>query len=210
LNDPAGYAQFLSAVKGRSGVAVALIAGEPAADLTVGPLTAPFAQGLAVQPTCMATINGNLAIARPAVRLDEMLASFGDRGLFRTVCQRDYSAALTDIGALLFDAISPCLEGALDTRDTDSGNPGLQPDCAVSDLAGDLAGDPGAEVETVVPPCRMVSEDHPDLAGGRACWWVKASAGACSTETGLELHVERAAPPAPNSKVRVACVLAAP
>lgn len=122
------------------------------------------------------------------------------------MCQRDYSAALTDIGALLFDAISPCLEGALDTRDTDAQNPGVQPDCAVSDLAGGT----GTEVETVVPPCRMVSEDHPDLAGERACWWITSSAGACSTETGLELHVERAAPPAPNTKVHVACMLAAP
>ena len=206
LNDPAGYAQFLAGVKGPSGVAVALIAGDPTTDITIGPLAAPFAQSLAVQPTCMATINGNLAIARPPLRLDELLGSFGDRGLFRTVCQPDYSAALTDIGALLFDAVSPCLEGALDTRDTDAENPGLQPDCAVSDLAGEL----GAEVETLIPPCRMVSDDQPDLAGARACWWIEGSAGACSTETGLELRIERSTPPAPNTKVRVACVLAAP
>lgn len=206
LDDPAGYAQFLSGIAGPSGVAIALIAGDPTTDITIGPLTAPFMQRLAVQPTCTATINGELAIARPPLRLDELLGSFGDRGLFRTVCQGDYSAALTDIGELLFDAISPCLEGALDTRDTDAENPGLQPDCTVSDLAGD----PGTQVETLIPRCRMLSEDHPDLASGRTCWWVAPSAGACATETGLELRVERSAPPAPNSKVRVSCALTAP
>jgi hypothetical protein len=131
---------------------------------------------------------------------------FGDRGLFRTVCQGDYSGALTDIGALLFDAVSACLEGALDTRDTDPDNPGLQPDRTASDLVGD----PGAEVETLIPRCPMTSEDHPALAGARACWWVRSNEGACSTPSGLELRVERSAPPAPNSRVRVSCALAAP
>src|SRR4249919_2737399 len=40
LSDPAGYARFLSTLNGPSGVAVALIAGDPAADITIGPLAA--------------------------------------------------------------------------------------------------------------------------------------------------------------------------
>ncbi|HEU4731920.1 MAG TPA: hypothetical protein VFT22_28690, partial [Kofleriaceae bacterium] len=206
LHDPSGYAELLTSLKGPAGVAVALIAGEPASELAIGPLTEPFRQSLAVQPTCRATINGELAIARPALRLDELLAGFGDRGLFRTVCQGDYSGALGDIGALLFDAVTPCLEGALDTRDTEPDNPGIQPDCSVTERVGD----PGTESETAIPPCHMVAEDRPDLAGERACWWVASSQGACSTPTGLQLRVERVAAPASNSRLHVACALSAP
>jgi hypothetical protein len=122
--------------------------------------------------------------------------------LFRTVCQDDYSQVVADIGTLLFNAISPCLEGELDTRDTDAGNPGLQPDCAVSELRDP---DTDAQIETLIPRCRMLADDRPDLAGARVCWWVKSAPAACSTETHLELHVERSAVPASNTVVRVSC-----
>jgi hypothetical protein len=208
LNNPEDYAQFLLGVKGNAGVAVALIAGDPATAVHTGPVTLigsngeALTQALGVQKTCMATINGHLAIGRPSLRLNEMLASFGDRGLFRTVCQGDYSTALADIGALLFAAVSPCLEGTLDTRDIDPVNPGLQPDCAVSDIA---APDTDAQVETSIPRCHMTGEDQPELGGEPACWWVARNAAACATETQLELRVERATPAAPNTTVRVSC-----
>jgi hypothetical protein len=205
LIDPGDYAQFLSALKVQSGVAVAMIAGEPTKEISTGPLTMPFSQALALEPSCMATIDGNYAIGRPGLRLDEFLGNFGDRGLFRTVCQGDYSQALDDIGVLLFHAISPCLEGKLDTTDIDTENPGLQPECKVSDVQ-EL--DTDARTETQLLPCRMLAEDRPDLAGEQACWWVKSNPAACSTETHLEIHVERAAPPAPNTSVRVSCVVA--
>jgi hypothetical protein len=168
-------------------------------------LAKPFMESLALQPSCMATIDGNFAIGRPALRLDEFLGNFGDRGLFRTVCQSDYSQALDDIGTLLFHAVSPCLEGELDTSDTAPDNPGLQPECTVSDLQDP---DTDTQTETQIPPCRMLAADRPDLGGEQACWWVKSNPAACSTETHLELHVERAAPPAPNTTVRVSCAVA--
>jgi hypothetical protein len=205
LHDPGDYAQFLSAVKDPSRIAVAVIGGDPTTTIEIGPLTAPFSQPLALKPTCTATINGNFAIGRPAVRLDEFLGNFGDRGLFRTVCQADYSQALDDIGALLFRAVSPCLEGELDTSDTDIASPGLQPDCQVSDVQDP---DTGAPIEVLIPRCPMLAEDRPDLGEAPACWWVQSNPAACSTQTHLELHVERAAPPAPNTTVRVSCVVA--
>jgi len=211
LNNPEDYAQFLLGVKGNAGVAVALIAGDPTQDVHTGPVTLIGANGntavqpLGVQETCMATINGHLAIGRPSLRLNEMLAGFGDRGLFRTVCQSDYSTALADIGALLFAAVSPCLEGTLDTRDTDAVNPGLQPDCTVSDIE---APDTDAQVETAIPRCHMIDQDHPDRAGAPACWWVARNAAACATETQLELRVEREGAAAPNTTVRVSCATA--
>jgi len=213
MNKPSDYADFLVSLKGAAGVAVALIAGDPTTSVVTGPLDfirpdgSKTTQELAVEPTCHATINGNLAIGRPSLRLNELVTSFGDRGLFRTVCQSDYSGALADIGALLFAAVSPCLEGSLDTRDIDSGNPGLQPDCTVSDVE---APDTDAQVETAIPRCRMAAEDKPQLNGGRACWWVAPNPDACVTETQLELRVERAAPASPNTTVRVSCAIAAP
>jgi hypothetical protein len=202
LNVPSSYARFLSTVKDPSLLAVALIAGEPTTTIHTGPLTRPFRQDLALLPTCDATINGNFAIGRPSLRLHEFLESFGNRGLFASVCQADYSQTVEDIGSLLFRALSPCLEGTLDTDDVDPTNPGLQPDCAVSELQ-DLGTD--AEVETLIPRCRMTAPDRPDLAGARACWWVATDPVACSTETQLVLHVARAASPAPSSVVRVSC-----
>ena len=211
LNSPGEYAQFLSAVKGPSRVAIAVIAGDPATTIATGPLTIdtgdamPVRQDLALLPACMATINGNRAVGRPALRLEEFLGNFGDRGLFRTVCQGDYSQALDDIGTLLFHAISPCLEGKLDTTDVDAENPGLQPDCKVSELQDP---DTDAQVETLIPPCSLISADQPALGSAPVCWWVKSNPGVCTTETHLELHVERAALPPPNTTVRVSCAIA--
>jgi hypothetical protein len=212
LHNTSVYQDFLAGLNGPSGVAVAVIGGDPTATIATGPLTLPAVPpalpvhlDLAVQPTCMATIKGAAAVGRPALRLAELVTGFGDRGLFRTVCQGDYSGALADIGTLVFNAISPCLEGAMDTRDRDEANPGLQPDCAVSDLA---APDGGADVETVIPRCHMIAGEQPELAGAPACWWVKANPAACVTETGLELHVERAAAAAPGTRVHVSCAAA--
>lgn len=212
LINPTDYTQFLLGLKGNAGVAVALIAGDPTTEIHTGPVMligpmGPQTQQLAVQPSCMATINGNLALGRPSLRLNEMLAGFGDRGLFRTVCQSDYSAALADIGALLFAAVSPCLEGTLDTRDIDTANPGLQPDCTVSDIE---APDTAQQVETEIPRCHMMTADQPDIGSDAACWWVAQNAPACATETKLELRVERKTQAAPNTTVRVSCATTAP
>jgi hypothetical protein len=201
LRDPRDYAAFLGALKGPSGVVVAVIAGDPATAISSGRLTRPFTQTLATLPSCMATIDGNFAIGRPALRLDEFRRSFGSRGLLRTVCQADYSQALDDIGALVGKALSPCLEGTLDTTDRDSANPGLQPDCTVSEIQGV---ETDAQTEQLIPRCRMLGDDQPDLAGAPACWWVKADP-ACATETQLALQVERSAPPPKGSVVRVSC-----
>ena len=204
LQDPATYAQFLSTVKPPGRSVVALIAGDPTTSITMtGAITSPIVQQLALEPSCMATINGNAAIARPGLRLQDFLSPFGDHGLFRTICQSDYSQALTDIGTLLFNAISPCLEGNLDTRDGDLNNPGLQPDCVVSDVVTDDAGD---QSETPMHACAMSDATTPDPAGARPCWWVAPDPVACTTQTSLELHVERGGlAPAPGTDVSVAC-----
>jgi hypothetical protein len=210
LTDPSKYASFLTGLKGAANVAVAVVAGDPTPNIRIGDLQIGTRdQPLALEPSCQATINGNAAIGRPADRLATFLANFGARGLFRTVCQEDYAGALTDIGNLLIKAISPCIEGALDTRDTDLQNPGLQPDCSVSDGVGTGT---DASAETLIPTCHMAdaTTPDPDQGGAPACWWLKSDPTRCQTESQLSLQVVRTQAAAPNSKTRVSCALTAP
>lgn len=203
LTDPQAYVNFLTALKGPGHVVVALIGGDPEKDVSTGELKFQgTTQPLSLLPSCTATIAGQPTIARPANRLEDFRKAFGDHGLFATVCQSDYGQAVADIGTLLFQAISPCLLGALDTTDLDPATPGLQPDCTVTDI---MTPSVGAPVETVVPPCAMRGEDQPDRGGDSACWWVKVNP-TCATETQLELQLERAVAPAPGTTTRVSCV----
>ncbi|MFT3699220.1 MAG: hypothetical protein QM831_39095 [Kofleriaceae bacterium] len=219
LQDPAFYSTFLDSVKDPAQIVVAVIAAPPPGlttndhpgmtgsspdSVTVGPLTLNGnTQTLALQPSCMATINGNPAIGRPAVRLASFLSNFGSRGRFYSVCQTDYSAALTDIGATLFNAISPCLEGQVDTTDADPNNPGQQLDCVVSDVVN-----PGTatEMSTPMPACPMSDPTTPAPNGPRPCYWVDMNTTACpAPDTGYELKFERTSPPALGTDVDVEC-----
>ncbi len=118
LQDTDFYTSFLASVKDPSQLVVALIAGgqqdgsPPASTIMTGPLTiGGQTQAMALQPSCNATINGNMAIARPGIRLYDFLTQFGDHGLYQTVCTGDYSPALTAIGQLLFKTVSPVSRG---------------------------------------------------------------------------------------------------
>jgi len=203
LTDPARYYEFLSTLKPPGKTVVATIGGEPKPDIGVGPLTiAPFpTQALALLPSCSATINGNPAVGRPAIRLADFTSRFAERGLFRTVCQPDYSQTLADIGRLVTTAISPCLEGKLDTADFEPDEPGTQLQCNVSDVVFEPE-----EIETLIPSCEMQDATTPAAGGERPCWWTTPNPVGCSsTATQLELHIERTAAPAPGTSVRVRC-----
>jgi hypothetical protein len=202
LTDPALYFEFLSTVKPPGRSVVALIGGDPRATISTGPISTPqLQQQLALQPTCQATINGNLAIGRPAIRLMDFVSRFGESGLFRSICQPDYSQTLADIGQLVAQKVSPCLEGTVDTADIDDDNPGTQLDCTVADVQLDPV-----ETETPIPPCEMADADLPRAGDRRPCWWTRPNPTTCDgTATQLELHVERTAPAAPGTSVRVRC-----
>src|ERR1700733_6469590 len=228
LQITAFYEQFLRSVKNPAQIVVAAVAGPPpnfmtndtppqfAANLNGNPsatdiVTGAFTlggntQALALEPSCEATINGNPAYGRPGVRLADFITSFGDRGRYYTVCQPDYSAALTDIGATLFNAISPCLEGPIDPRDTDPNNPGVQLQCTVSDA---IAVDTPDEVETVIPACRMSDATTPDPNGVFPCWGSDMNTTTCpAPDTGYELNVVRTQPAAINTTVVAECGVA--
>jgi len=222
LQDPNFYDQFLSSVKDPAQIVVAAIAAPPPGlmtndsppqtamsnDIVTGPLTLNGnTQALALLPSCSATINGNPAVGRPAVRLASFIKNFGDRGKFYSICQADYSAALTDIGNTLFNAISPCLEGPVDPADADPQNPGTQLQCTVSDVQN--SGTPNA-VATAIPACQMQDAMTPTAGGARPCWWVDNNPTSCpAPDTGLELNFERTQAPAVGTTVEVECAVVA-
>ena len=221
LQDPGYYASFLSSVKDPAQIVVAVIAAPPpglmtndnppqtansATSLMTGALTLNGnTQQLALEPSCSATINGNPAVGRPGVRLASFLSNFGSRGRFYSVCQSDYSAALTDIGQTLFNAISPCLEGPVDATDVDPNNPGTQLDCDVNDVTG---GGSNAVPQPIVR-CPMQDATTPTPGGPRPCYWIDNNqTKGPSPDTGYELNVVRAQPPAPGTNVDVECAVA--
>lgn len=217
LQDPASYASFLNTVKDPAQIVVAAIGAPPpglmtnddppqtassATTISTGPLTLNGnTQPLALLPSCSATINGNPAIGRPGIRLASFLSNFGSRGRFYSVCQSDYSAALTDIGKTLFNAISPCLEGPVDTTDIDPNNPGTQLDCNVNDTQGSTS--------TPIPRCPMQDASTPAPNGPRPCYWIDQNTTTCpAPDTGYELNLVRTEPPAIGTTVDVECAVA--
>jgi hypothetical protein len=204
LADPASYVQFLAGIKDPSQTVVATIAGDPQTTITTGPLTLNGAtQSMALQPSCTATVNGDAAIARPANRLDAFRAGFDpyEHGVFETVCQSDYSNALTQIGAKLFTMMSDCLEGAVDTTDTQPSNPGVQPACDVTMRVGFGGSD---EHDVSLQACKMLDATTPDPADASPCWWVESSPS-CATDTGLALQVQGEST-APGTVVDATCL----
>jgi hypothetical protein len=222
LQDPGFYAQFLSSVKNPGQLVVAAIAGPPpglmtndnppqtatsATDIVTGPLTLNgTTQPLALEPSCSATINMTSQIGRPAVRLASFLSNYDARGRFYTVCQSDYSAALTDIGNTLFNAISPCLEGPVDATDADPNNPGTQLQCTVADVQNINT---KTESRTLIPACAMQDATTPAAGAKTPCWYTDLNQAVChAPDTGYELKIDRGnEPPAPGTTVEVECAV---
>lgn len=220
LQRPSYYSSFLSTIKDPAQIVVAAIAGPPpgvmtndsppqtasAPNVQVGPLVlSGNTQPLALLPSCNATINGNPQVGRPGVRLAEFMSNFGDRGRFYSICQSDYSAALTDIGKTLFNAISPCLEGDVDPADADPNNPGTQLQCTVTEV---VTADTSGATSTAMPACQMQDATTPAPGGARPCWWIDKNTTTCpSPDTGYEMNFVRTAPPALGTTVDVECAV---
>ena len=206
LHDPQDYVKFLATVKHPSQTVVGLVAGDPQTTITTGQITSPFSQSLALLPSCETTIGGNLAIARPANRLADFVTSFGDRGVFQTVCQDDYSAALSTFGQSMSLMMSPCLDAGIATVDVDPDNAGLQLSCTVTDrdVTDAAVGDP-------FPPCEMTDATTPSDLGPHPCYWLEPAAAACATSaTQIALHLSRVVPADPSVIVTQATCAAAP
>jgi hypothetical protein len=206
------YFQFLASVKDPAQIVVAMVIGDPkpagtnGTNITTGPISTPFTQTLALQPSCMATINGATAIGRPGIRLADFLANFGqNRGRQYTICQSDYSAALKDIGDLLFNAVSPCLEGAVDISDTDPNNPGPQLQCTVTDVQNSGT---SSETSSLIPACKMSAPGMVAAGSPNPCWWADASPTGCpNTPTHYQINFVRNSPPATGTVTDVECAV---
>ena len=221
LADPSSYFDFLTSIKDPSQLIVALIAGDPQypAPAATNTVVTDFAavQGsnvLELAPSCHAMINGKDAVARPSIRLNDFLSNFGDHGLFATVCQTSYANVLTDIGTLLFKAVSPCLEGSIDVTDIDSANPGTQIDCSVVDVVGINSMTPQS---TELPVCEMMGDGVTAIAPANhgSCWYIKLDDATCplqdgsTTTRGPSLQFVRGTTPAPGTNTQINCATTA-
>jgi hypothetical protein len=181
LQEIAYYTQFLASLKGGQRIAIAMLMGDRQPvdsrgfDITTGPITTPFSQALALEPSCMATINGATAVGRPGIRLGAFVDAFGTQGRIYSVCQSDYSAALTDFGQLMVDTQQPCISGTVDATDTDPANPGVQPACTVS------------LDSQIVPLCQMADPTTPSTSSPTPCAYFVVDAS-CGTPTNLLVH----------------------
>ena len=217
LQDTSFYYNFLTSVKDPSQIVVAAIAGvdstgkppDAAAGLniTTGAISSPFSQALALEPQCMNNSLSPPSIGRPGLRLSDFVSQFGNRGRYYSVCDNDFSPALADIGQLLFNAISPCLEGPIDTSTYNPAIAGEGVQCTVSDIQN--FGSTG-QMETQIPPCPMTGPGMP-AAQPRPCWWVAMDATKCpdntSTPSHLVINVERSTPPAIGTTEVVSCAV---
>jgi hypothetical protein len=129
--------------------------------------------------------------ATPAIRMNALMAEFGGRASQSSICERELSWAMRNLGLVTRDAAtrSHCLRGAL--IDVDAAAPGIQPACKVV-VASDL-GTP-RETRLEVPPC--------DGADSTPCFTIDRDAGCGATETQLAVHVDDRAY---NETVTVAC-----
>jgi hypothetical protein len=161
-------------------------------------------------PSCSATINGDPAVADPAIRLASFITDLGaGHGLFYSVCQSDYTAVLASISSVLFNTMSSCLEGAIDTTDADPTNPGVQLACTVTDVSN-----PGtsSEASTLIPICKMSDATTPDPGQPFPCWWSELNTAQCAApDTGYAIVVDRnnQAPPV-GDVLQVTCAAASP
>src|SRR5258708_21382472 len=71
LGDTKAYYDFLTSLKDPSQIVFSVVGGDPTPTIATGQINSPFQQQLALLPSCTATINGNFAMGRPALRLDD-------------------------------------------------------------------------------------------------------------------------------------------
>jgi hypothetical protein len=163
LHAPAEYVQFLYGLRDPPELVVGVIGGFVTSPITTGPITTPFSQPLALQPSCTGTINGNPAIARPGLRLNDFVTKLGNGAAYYSACQATYTAALGDFTSRMQHAMGPCLDGAIDTRDVDSTNPGSQLACTAKQggftLPACTMTDPMTPSTTTMTPCVWYAQD---------------------------------------------------
>lgn len=145
--------------------------------------------------SCMYTaVNGDMAVADPAIRIKAFLDGFPNRSTSTTICKDDLSDALVVIGQLLKQVVgSPCIDGELK---------GPPYDCAVSDVQNVGKAN---QTEQVLAACNGSNSNVP-------CWHIVEDLAQCTVNPKhLALKIERGgmAPP-PDTHVIANCVTTTP
>ena len=195
-NDSEGYllsargtANRIKALKADDGqVMVAAITGAPSPyvvgwrapstqDTSCGAASCPWP---VIQHTCTATDG---SFADPAVRINELVRQFGANGTTLSICDDDFSPALSNIASEIVEYVNaPCIQGRIAKR------PGTtREDCTVTDNT----------TRGSLPACV-------DSGGAAGCWQLVAGAAACGG--GVSVSVEGSA----SQDITVDCTMCVP
>jgi len=208
LQDTSYYEQFLAQLKDPSRLVVSVIAGADAqgnmpdpAGFTIqtGAVQIPgqpvtVEQDPALLPSCETTIDGTLETGRPGLRLADFVTRIGERAAFYSVCQSDYTESLADTATRTREAMTPCLEGAIDATD---------PRCTVEFVDQPDATHQHAQA---VPECTTAPS-------GSTCWTIAPDPVTCANTTmfpsQLAVHIANGGAPA-GWFTQVTCAVTAP
>ncbi len=128
------------------------------------------------------------------VRLEVFRSAFQNTQT-QSICEESLVDPIRNIAAEFVVVLgTPCVQGNL--LDTEPDEPGVQPECSVSDVRNPGQDD---EEEFIIPEC---DDDHTNTP----CWTMEPSDD-CNTPSGLQLEVDRDgdSPPS-NTEIRIRCV----
>jgi hypothetical protein len=152
-----------------------------------------------LKPSCSYTGPTGEQFAYPAIRTAEFLRGFPTRNTRATICEGDLSAALTQVGVVIKDALGePCFQNPL--LDVDLETPGDQYDCAITEIRHRINQEP--EEVRVLAACDPTHSRLP-------CWTIEADAVTCSYVPAphLKLVIDRGGEiPAPDIRIKASCV----
>jgi hypothetical protein len=137
----------------------------------------------ALAHSCTYVGGDGIEVADPAIRLRSFLEQFQYQNAFSTICDRDLSSGLDQIGLLLKTVLvgDPCIEGKL--ADVDPKTDGAQYECAVSAITD--RGEP-TQAEVVLPKCTPESA----LATNQPCWHLTTDPATCPNSDHIMVKIE--------------------
>jgi len=188
LHPVAEYVDFLRGLKADpSRITIGGIFGPPS-PVEVIDVPVPGGTMVDLQTSCRDPDGERSADGLPAVRLAELVASFGERGVASSVCGRDYPE-LEEIGDLALGSAMRRGCFAKPVADTSSA-PGLQPLC---------------EVELDIDGRDPVPVDACSGGTSPLCWHVALDAAACPDGGHYRVELVGSAPLPAHARLRATC-----
>jgi len=213
LKPVGGYIKFvkgIEAAKGGQGVVVGMINGVPVGYEAGAPLVyadspdPDYQDSFGVAPGCvLGDPDFPEVSAVPPVREREFAEAFaGDARNLYSICQPDYSGALTAIAGRIRDQLRPgCVPGCV--LDLDRGTPRADASCRVFETDGD-----GERTE--LKPCVASGDAWTVPGGATACWAALTDFDGAQTPAKLDDMSPRCADQGLNLEVEVVRTGAAP